>query len=69
MHFFLLGDDRISRAYGCYYNVNPAEKYISFCKTTKITVDKVKDCSTRSDRSLIKLIDEHNYLKIYEKMG
>ena len=65
--FFPLWDDRISRACGCYYNVNPAEKYISFCKTTKIIADKVKDCSIRSDRTLIKLIDEYNYSKYTKK--
>ena len=65
--FFPLWDDRISRAYGCYYTENPAQKYISFCKTAKIIADKVKDCSIRSDRTLIKLIDEYNYSKYTKK--
>ena len=62
-NFFPLWDDKISRAYGCYYNVDPAKKYISFCKTTKTIADKVKDYIIRSDRTLIKLIDEYNYSK------
>ncbi|MEA1994813.1 MAG: hypothetical protein U9N18_01475 [Campylobacterota bacterium] len=61
--FFPLWDDKISRAYKCYYGKNPTEKYISFCKITKSTVDKVKKYISRSDKSLIKLIDEYNYSK------
>jgi len=49
-NFFPLWNNRISREYGCYYNINPAEKYISFRKATKIIANKVKDCSTRSDK-------------------
>lgn len=40
--FFPLWDDKISRAYRCYYNENPAQKYISFCKNTKIIAEKVR---------------------------
>jgi hypothetical protein len=61
--FFPLWDDKIARAYGCYYNVNPAKKYISFCKTTKYVADKVKGYIVRSDRTLLKLVDEYNYSK------
>lgn len=65
--FFPLWDDSISRAYGCYYNENPAQRYISFCKNTKIIADKVKECNIRSDRTLIKLIDQYNYSKYTKK--
>jgi len=61
--FFPLWDDKIARAYGCYYNKNPAEKYISFCKVTKTIADKSKNYISRSDKTLIKLIDEYNYSK------
>jgi len=62
-NFFPLWDDKIARAYGCYYNQNPDEKYISFCKITKSIADKVKDYIVRSDKTLTKLIDEYNYSK------
>lgn len=65
--FFPLWDDRISRAYGCYYNENPAQKYFSFCKNTKNIADKVKECNIQSNRTLIKLIDEYNYSKYTKK--
>jgi len=62
-NFFPLWDDKIARAYGCYYNPNPTEKYISFCKITKSIADKVKCYIGRSDKTLTKLIDEYNYPK------
>ena len=67
--FFPLWDEKIARAYGCYYNENPVVKYISFCKVMKAVADKVKgylsslDPDKISDKTLIKLIDEYNYSK------
>ncbi len=61
--FFPLWDDKIARAYGCYYNENPAEKYISFCEITKTIADKVRNYINRPDKTLTKLIDEYNYSK------
>jgi len=66
-NFFPLWDDKIARAYGCYYNKNPAEKYISFCKITKSIADKVKDYIVWSDKTLTKLIDEYNYSKYTQR--
>lgn len=60
-NFFPLWDDRIARAYECYYDVNPAEKYILFCKLTKTMADRVRHYSDRLDKTLLKLIDEYNY--------
>lgn len=65
--FFPLWDDKISRAYRCYYDVNPAEKYISFCKITKTIANRVKDSGIQSDRTLVKLVDEFNYSKHTKK--
>lgn len=62
-NFFPLWDDKIARAYRCYYNKKSAEKYVSFCKITKTISDKVKDCIIRLDKTLPKLIDEYNYSK------
>ena len=62
-NFFPLWDNNIARAYGCYYDENPAEKYVSFCKITKALVDKVTSFISRSEKTLIKLIDEYNYSK------
>lgn len=62
-NFFPLWDDKIARAYGCYYNENPAEKYVSFCKITKTIADEVRNYTSRLDKTLIKLIDEYNYSK------
>lgn len=61
--FFPLWDDKIARAYSCYYNQNPGEKYVPFCKTIKTVADKVRDYVVQPDKTLIKLIDEYNYSK------
>lgn len=62
-NFFPLWDDKIARAYKCYYNESPVEKYILFCKITKSIAVKVKDYIVRSDKTITKLIDEYNYSK------
>ena len=62
-NFFPLWDDRIARKYGCYYNENPSEKYIKFCNITKIMAEKLNNSKIRSDRTIIKLIDEYNFAK------
>ena len=62
-NFFPLWDYKIARAYGCSYNQNPAEEYVSFCRITKMMADKVKNWIDKSGRTLVKLIDEYNYSK------
>lgn len=64
--FFPLWDNKIARAYMCYYDKDPAGKYVSFCKITKAIAHRVKDRISRQDKTLIKLIDEYNYSK-YKK--
>ena len=63
--FFPLWDERIAKAkpYKCYYDKNPAEKYVEFCKKTKIVADEVRNYISCSDKTLLKLIDEYNYSK------
>ncbi|HPD25125.1 MAG TPA: hypothetical protein PK285_12070 [Bacteroidales bacterium] len=65
--FFPLWDDKIAKAYKCYYNENPADKYVSFCKITKAIGDEVKNYINPSDKTLIKLIDEYNYSKYTQR--
>jgi len=65
-NFFPLWDDRIAREYGCYYNNDPAEKYIQFMRLMKEFSEKVKkyiNLSGAQDKTLLKLIDEYNYSK------
>lgn len=59
--FFPLWDDKIARAYGCYYGFSPSEKYISFCKIMKWVAKEVKGYIESSNKSILKLIDEYNY--------
>ncbi len=62
-NFFPLWDDKISKAYKCYYNVNPAKKYIQFCKLTREIIIKLKSHVNRRDKSMLKLVDQYNYSK------
>lgn len=62
--FFPLWDDKIAKeGYGCDYSGNPAEAYIEFCKITKGIASKVKMCSGKHVKTIVKLIDEYNYSK------
>ncbi|NSW83186.1 MAG: hypothetical protein HPY90_07910 [Syntrophothermus sp.] len=61
--FFPLWDNKIAQAYGCYYNENPAERYVKFCEIIKDIANEVKDYTSRSEKTLLKLIDEYNYSK------
>ncbi len=62
-NFSPIWDNKISKAYGCYYNEKPAEKYVSFCMITKSMADHVRDYISPSDKTITKLIDEYNYSK------
>jgi len=61
--FFPLWDDKIARAYSCYYNNNPAEKYISFSFKMKDIVVQIASQIPTGNKTLLKLVDEYNYAK------
>ena len=60
--FLPLWDNKIARAYDCYYNVNPDQKYVAFAYKMQALARQLQqhvplDCG----RSFLKLIDEYNY--------
>ena len=63
--YFPLWDDKIARAYNCYYSSTPEMKYIQFMiKIKAIADDHHLDVNSREDgKTIIKLIDEYNYSK------
>ncbi len=61
--FFPLWDDAIARGYECYYSEDSAGKYVEFCKLMRELAGKVKGYVDRTDKTLLKLIDEYNYSK------
>ncbi len=61
--FFPLWDDKIARAYGCYYNKNSEKCYIRYSKIMKDFSEKLKGKVLYKDWSLLKIIDEYNYSK------
>ncbi len=60
-NFFPLWDDRIAKAYNCYYSKDAAGKYVSFCKIIQTVTEKVKNCIPNSKKPILKQIDEYNY--------
>lgn len=61
--FFPLWDTKIAQNYNCHYSKNPSEKYIEFCKITKLIANKVRTYRKQKTKTLNKLIDEYNYAK------
>lgn len=61
--FFPLWDAQIAHAYSCNYQSHPAEKYENFCHAIKKIASALKDNVYRTDRTLVKLIDQYNYSK------
>jgi len=61
--FFPLWDDKIARAYKCYYSKNSAEQYFCFCKIMKRVAEELKNKISDKNWSILKLIDEYNYSK------
>jgi hypothetical protein len=61
--FFSLWDDKIARAYDCYYNNSPAEKYISFSYKIQAIASQIAKQISTGNKTLLKLIDEYNYAK------
>ncbi|MCA9874223.1 MAG: hypothetical protein KC441_11230 [Anaerolineales bacterium] len=66
--FFPLWDDKIARAYGCYYGSRPADKYIVFLHKMKhIAAELQPYIAAMPGKTLLKLIDEYNYAKFTKK--
>jgi len=61
--FFPLWDEKIARAYDCYYNSNPAHSYIAFSYKMKNIASSLANQVSTSNKTLLKLIDEYNYAK------
>lgn len=61
-NYFPLWDRKIAEAYGCFYNKNPAEKYIEFMYKMKKVANKIGKFIGIKDKPLLKLIDEYNFI-------
>ena len=65
--FFPLWDDKIAKAYSCYYNQDPEEQYLRFCEISKSMSEKIKHYPISSRKTILKLIDQYNYSKYTKK--
>lgn len=61
--FFPLWDDKIARAYDCYYSDDPSGQYLAFFSKTKAIAETLAPKSAADGKTLLKLIDEYNYAK------
>lgn len=61
-------DNRIANGYKQNYGNKPEEKYIKFCKITKLIAESLKNYKIDTDKNIIKLIDEYNYSKYTQKL-
>jgi hypothetical protein len=61
--FFPLWDEKIARAYDCYYDSDPPGRYMAFFTKTKAMAEALAPQVNVSGKTLLKLIDEYNYAK------
>ncbi|MFL6674755.1 MAG: hypothetical protein ACJ8LG_15860 [Massilia sp.] len=62
-HFFPLWDNKIARAYNCYYAQNPADKYLKFLRVTKEMAASLLLQPKQNGRSALKIVDEYNFAR------
>lgn len=62
--FLPLWDDKIARAYGCYYSLQPAKKYVTFAYQMQAMGRELQgNVPAGCGRTFLKIIDECNYAK------
>lgn len=61
--FFPIWDSEIAWQYGCVYSDNPAEAYFKFCKIMQQLAADLAPRVSKSQKPLLKRIDEYNYAK------
>ncbi len=65
--FFPLWDEKIAKGYDCYYNEDPAGKYLEFFKLMQELAEDLAPVADVTGRTLLKQIDEYNYIKYTKK--
>ena len=61
--FFPIWDEKIAKAYDCYYDDDPPGQYLAFFSKTKAMVEALAPQVKVDAKTLLKLIDESNYAK------
>lgn len=61
--FFPIWDMTIAKVYGCNYSRNPCQAYIAFCEKNKEIVQSFESVADRATKTLLKRIDEYNYVR------
>jgi len=62
--FLPLWDDKIARAYKCYYKPHPEQKYLTFAHKMQNLASLLEEhVPVDTEKTFLKLIDEYNYAK------
>jgi hypothetical protein len=61
--YFPLWDDKIARAYHCYYHNDAAQQYLKFIQITRSFAEKLCSHLPAHQRPFTKLFDEYNYAR------
>jgi hypothetical protein len=62
-NFFPIWDEEIAKAYHCKYSSEPEMQYLKFCYLIKKMASEVSGYKIKSNKNLLKLIDQYNYSK------
>lgn len=65
--FFPLLDNKIASAYKINFSSDHDKNYIKFCEIVKSQIETISTYTSRSDKTLIRLLDEYNYAKFTKK--
>ena len=66
--FFPLWDDKIAKAYGCYYATEPGSKYLTFMQISKTMAAGLQEEIQIDASTLLKVIDEYNYARFTKNL-
>lgn len=66
--FLPLWDDKIARAYRCYYGSDPTGSYVSFCRVSRLMAAELEVFARQYGKPILKLIDEYNYARFTKRL-
>ena len=66
--FFPLWDDKIARAYRCYYSADPSSKYLQFMQISETMAVRLRDKVQTGGATLLKVIDEYHFARFTKKL-
>jgi len=65
--FFPLVDNKIASAYKINFSFDHDKNYIKFCEMIKTQIEIIAKYTKRTDKTLVRFLDEYNYVKFTKK--